>query len=233
VVGQLIDEARKEKEMRFIHNGAFLLVVLSVLVPAALGRDINDPPWDASLPNQTSQAWEFTDLTFPYQPFAPVTFSNDYGEPTITTTTVTWPDIVPGPEGIEIPTLHIDEPGGLTIWIPNNPDPNLEKLIFWQVTSDKSPTPTGTGPSVTTPGGATGTNLPAPYPQVQYPGTTWYTYNGLIRVVPNPEGEWITFDFVVSTNIEEIVINTVCIPEPATLSLLTLGGLALLRRRGR
>jgi hypothetical protein len=233
VVGQLVDKARKEKKMRFIHNSAFLLVVLSVLVPTALGRDINDPPWDASLPNQTTQAWEFTDLSFPYQPYAPVTYDNDYGEPTITTTTVTWPDIVSGPDLTDIPTLHIDEPGGLTIWIPNNPDPNLKKLIFWQVTADGSPTPTGTGPSVTTPGGATAKNLPAPYPNQGYPNTNWYTYNGLIEVIPNPEGEWITFDFLPSTNIEEIVIDTVCIvPEPTALSLLAIGGLALLRRRG-
>jgi hypothetical protein len=209
--------------------------LLLFIVPLGFARDLNDPPWDLSLPNQTSQAWEFTDVTFPGNPIEPVINENPYGLPYIdlelTTATYTWPDYVLGPDEIEIGTLHIDTPGGLTIWVPNNPDENLKKLIFWQVTSDKSPTPTGTGPSATTPSGSTGTNLPAPYPQIQHGSTPWYTYNGLIEIVPNPEGEWITFDFVESTNIEEIVIKTICVPEPGTLALLGIGGLLLRKRK--
>ena len=55
---------------------------------------------------------------------------------------------------------------------------------------------------------------------------------GLIEIRPNPEAEWITFDFVPSTNIEEIVIYTVCtVPEPLTVTVLGLGCLGVLRRR--
>jgi hypothetical protein len=214
----------------------FTLVFATALLFSApvLGEDLWDPPWDPGLANQTYQAWEFS-MMDPLQPFDPMpTFSeNPYGYPEIVETPpVTWPDWVVGPDGVtEIATLHIDQDGPFTIWVPNNPIPNDIKLIFWQITSDRSVTPTGSGPTVTTPEGYTGTNHPAPYPQIQHQGT-WYTYNGLIEVQPNPEGEWITWDLIESTNIEEIVIKTVCvIPEPSTIALMALGALTLFARK--
>ena len=117
----------------------------------------------------------------------------------------------------------------VSIWIPNNPDPNLVKKIFWQMTSDKSATPTGDRPTTVPPG----TGHPAPNPQIQHDASTWYTYNGLNEIIPNPDGEWLTFELVDSTNIEEIVIKTVCMPEPATLALLGAGGLGILLARRR
>lgn len=203
-----------------------LLIVAGLVVTSAVGKDLNPPPWEISLPNQTYQAWDFTMQGPPF----PLIDENPYGVAELMDYAATWPVPVEGPDGFIIDTMHIEEPGGLTIWVPNNKDPELKKLIFWQMTSDKSPTPTGVGPTTTTPGGQTGTNLPAPYPHIQHAGT-WYTYNGLIEIRPNPEGEWITFPLLASTNIEQIVIKTVCVPEPCTISLLVLGGLVLRRRK--
>jgi hypothetical protein len=211
---------------------AVLMAALAFgLAGQAMGEDIWDPPWDMSLPNQTVQAWEFAG-PYPGAPFEPTIDGNPYGFPYIESQNVTWPDIVEGPDGVQIETLHVDSPGGLTIWVPNNPDPLAVKKIFWQVTSDKSPSPQGTGPTATAPDGTTSTSSPSPYPQIQHSGT-WYTYNGLLELRPNPDGEWITFPFLESTNIEEIVIKTICVPEPATLSLLAIGGLLLVRRKRR
>lgn len=57
-----------------------------------------------------------------------------------------------------------------------------------------------------------------------------YYYEDWI-IVPNPDWEQILFDLPQGTIVEQLVIDTVSLPEPASLSLLALGGLALLRRR--
>ena len=125
---------------------AFAILLLFSLT--AYGRDLWDPPWDLSLPNQTYQAWEFSMYTpgIPFQT-TPTIDENPFGTAEITEIPpFTYPDWVLGPEGTtEIATLHIDVSGPFTIWVPNNPNPNDIKLIFWQITSDKSPTPTGSG----------------------------------------------------------------------------------------
>ena len=146
-------------------------------------------------------------------------------------TTVDYVDYMPpwgqGPEDVipGTPTVHIgvNGPDGtpapgvpvpVSIWIPNNPDPNLVKKVFWQMTSDKSPTPLGNPPTTSPPGSSVPTGLP----QIQHDGSTWYTYNGMNEIRPNPPGEWLTFELVDSTNIEEIVIIDCCIAKGTRLS---------------
>jgi len=55
------------------------------------------------------------------------------------------------------------------------------------------------------------------------------------RIKPNPFCEEIIIDFFVPAGeeayIDSFEVATMCIPEPATMAILTLGGLALLRRR--
>ena len=211
------------------------IFIVSVLVIGLAGplaaMDLNDPPWDMTLPNQTSQAWECCSSS-PLVDIEPTVMDNPYGGPDGPLMNGAFDEIqwILGPEGSdEIATWHVGEPGGVDIWIPNNPDPDLYKLIFWQVTSDKSPTPVGDPPTTNPPS----TSVPTGIAHTQWPNSTWYTYNGMLKIVPNPEGETIHFDFLASTNIEEIVIDTVCVPEPATIGLLAMGAVALLRRRRR
>jgi len=207
-------------------------LALSLAGPA-MGEDLNPPPWDLSLPNQTAEWWECEGQpVYPFEPIWPTQYDNPFGppEPTLTFLCDVEIEYIPGPHDpvVEIATWHVSGPGGIDIEIKNNPDPDKYKLIFWQITSDQSPTPTGSPPTTTPPG----TSLPSPYPQAPWPVDNWYTYNGLLEIRPNPEKEIIHFDLLPSTNIEEIVIKTICIPEPATLTLLALGAcLPLLRRR--
>jgi hypothetical protein len=229
----IIEKKRKGKTMKSKY--ALILAIGALLSVAAYAEDRWPVPWDPALPNQTYQAWEFPMMNpqLPLEPY-PTHSNNPFGQPGITETPpVSW-EWIQGPEGPAIiQTLHIDQSGPFTIWVPNNPNPNDVKYVFWQITSDKSPTPTGTGPSATTPEGFTGSNLPSPYPQIQHTNDNWYSYNGLIAIRPNPIGEWITWNLVESTNIEEIVIKTVCmpIPEPMTIGLLGIGLVALVLKK--
>jgi hypothetical protein len=52
-----------------------------------------------------------------------------------------------------------------------------------------------------------------------------------VRIWPNPETEKISMYFGPGTVLDYIHVDTICIPEPATVALLGLGGLALLRRK--
>ncbi len=53
----------------------------------------------------------------------------------------------------------------------------------------------------------------------------------IYSIYPNPDWEQIEFFLPQGTVVEQIVIDSMSFPEPATLGLLLLGGLALLRRR--
>lgn len=133
----------------------------------------------------------------------------------------------------------------MTLAIPNNPENNPYKEITWSIISDKAPKLGENGFFVSV--DTTGSNHPYtvsnPMPQpgpIQLGGGSsdggaWYQYNGVIRIEPNPEYEYLTFEFFECTNIAEIKVQTVCVPvpEPGMLALLVSAGIgvAVLRRR--
>jgi len=210
--------------------GAIFTLVLIALQSEAIPW--YDPPWDATYPTATYQQWEFS---LPDNPALPEIIDNPYGpgtEPAASLEIMGSDDWRPdwdGPTGDPVPGWHIDDPAGGGVWIHifNEPDPNLWKLIFVQVTSTKAP-----GNISTSPGGS----VSFPFPQIQHTNasgqfTGWYTYPFLITIPENPPEEWIHIDFPYSTIIDEIVVDTICIPEPS-LAVLALAGMFMLRKRG-
>ena len=201
--------------------------------------------WIRGEPGSTYQKF---DMSTPIQGPNPANINeNPFGEPTIEIFEGEWEwGIVPGPDGGEttVDAWHCMSPDGgkLKIRVPNDPQNNPLKKIYIQITTTKYPS------GVTVVGGdaagntfTSGTFTTGRY-SVQHPGgipntlpggpAPWYTYDFGRTITPNPEFEEIIIDMPYCGWIDQIDIDTICtIPEPASMSLLALSGLALFRRR--
>jgi hypothetical protein len=126
--------------------------------------------------------------------------------------------------------------GGIGLEIPNWIDFEPLKLMLVQVTFVGSPT---NPPYIVGVGGVD--NLPVPvvaYPEppVIHPIPLRIGVYGLaqrFRLYPNPDWEEMIVVVPDGVVIDQIVVDTISIPEPASLAMLALGGLAILSRRFR
>jgi len=187
--------------------------------PAPWEENPADPQWAGGV--TTAQAWEFSDNAFD-----PNYVQNEFGDPAIVIAGAEYPSWVLPPEGDgEIATWHINDAAGgiVCLIIPNNPDENQRKVMWLQITSTKAPSDLRTIPEGT---------ISYPKPDLQC-ANGWYIYTAQVDIPFNPPSESIAYDFPYCTNIEEIVVKTICVPEPATMAMLGLGGLAVLWRKRR
>lgn len=207
-----------------------LMVMLGGMFSVIHADDINPPTlWQRGEPGSTYQQWEFlsADLT-PVPDF----LDNPYGTPSLTV----YPD---GP--------WLEDWGGhYGVWslsgaieteIPNNPVQNDYKLVQIQLTwSSELEVPVA--PVIIIASDPAGeltlideTTISLGPTGVPGASTDWYHSTYLYDIVPNPNFETITISG--SIVVDELVIDTICAPEPATMSLLGLGVVCMIRRKRR
>jgi hypothetical protein len=194
-----------------------------------LAEDIWPPYWRGEW-STTSQVWEFRTPDNPVAPDGPATG----GQPPLPSTML---HVFPGP-GMEWIPFDPDAPERMGIWplsgvmdvVVDNHDPHPENEKWLSMQLTWKPQEVGREPEVrlTYPDG-----LPIQLSadgNFGFPGEWWmtqYTY----KLPVNPPEEFITISGLI--NVDELVIDTWCVPEPATLCLLALGGLAIMRKTRR
>ena len=200
----------------------FVLVVGLMVVPA-VADDLNPPPW-RGLDGTSYARWEFgTD-----DPYAPPEndWYNPYGMPEIEVQPLTdWYDEYDGRLGVWALSGEI----WVDIW--NYPEPLPHKFIWVQLTwapMEFEPNPFPNVEEIFTTGGPYYGTLQDEFDVGPDP-FEWYHSTYLIELWPNPDFE--TVHIWGDIYVDEVVIDTWCIPEPASLSLLALGSLVVLRRK--
>lgn len=208
-----------------------VVVGMSTCVFGAL--DLCPAPWRGDS-NTTYQAWTFDNGDNPADPEAG--WDNDYGTP-VASIRDTGGALIPDGDNDtfwmeEHPQIGFDKHYGvwrlygtdyLELVIPNDPVERTTKEVHLQIVYSASNYPIFD----TTPGFA-GVELVSDVAI----DSNYDVLTLLITIEPNPELEVIELRPNDCTMyIDEIVIDTRCIPEPATMCLLGLGSLALLKRR--
>jgi len=216
-----------------------LMSVLLVIGAAVSVRadDFSVPPWRGA-EGTTFQQWSFT--TGDYGPMGPdeeeipvprITYFNPQGTPLLRVDSSSlWHDVYDSHMGVW------GLAGEMDAIVPNYTDLNYEKEIWvqvlWMVRGEDAFIPDtpliGISPFYNVGGIDYSVQISRTDRNTEDPGWTSTLFK--INVYPNPSEEWITIkgDILV----DQVAIDTICTPEPATLALIT-GGALLALRRGR
>jgi hypothetical protein len=214
-----------------IFAGVLLLAGVAS-VTASLATDVLPPAWRGQA-NTTLQAWSFDTAANP----AVLTLDeNIYGTPsaTIHVTDTGFPQetfwkATNGNGHVGVWRIHGSD--YLLLDLPNTPttDPSSSKEIWLQITySAGTDEAEDVKPEIQT--------LPS-YASLELIQSTvvdslYYRDVYRIRLVPNPTEERIAIlPRYSNVYIDEIVVDTICIPEPATMLILGLGAVLLRKRK--
>lgn len=178
-------------------------------------------PWVRQSDGTTYQSWDFS--TSDYEPAPDSSFYNPYGTPTLfISENSLWSD------GVWSLSREID------VGILNRPNPFEKKEIWLQLTWMENQEDLSHLPPIPQIG-ATGIPMSDhDHSEIFNKGTIdlqdgWKHTTYEINLYPNPEAEWISIKGDIS--VDQLVIDTRCIPEPATIVLLGAGALITAFRR--
>lgn len=177
-------------------------------------------------PAITQQTWTFDDAD---NPAIPESFSNAYGTPVANLSTdgdpnyFGWLDIVSNRHGV-----WTGEPLKIELIIPNNPVPNAYKELWLEMDFMQNLDWMQLIPS-----DPTGSSVTEISRTISLPDSDgWRTLNVGWIIVPNPNEEKICIGLSGTGGfVDYITVETACVPEPATLVLLGLGSLVLIKRK--
>lgn len=209
---------------------AVLAVGAAMAARPAWADDLNPPVWRGQ-PGTTFEQWEFSTNN---PASTPDLVYNPYGQPVAQAfpgTNQSWVDEWGGRQGLWPLS------GTIEATIPNNPEPQPYKEIWVQLTWAKqvdSSTPvvwekdSGVYGTLVEQDVLGSTGLPSP-------NDLWYHSTYEILLQPNPPSEVVKIDGTLV--VDELVVDTICAPEPSTLALLVTGAMGFLayawRRRAR
>lgn len=206
------------------------IAVVGLVSPAVLADDLNPPPWARGTEYTTYQAWDAwtNGVNGVYEAEDFFTSPNALENPWIYAPGGSlWGDY----DGRD--ALVIADENPIEIWLPNWPeDQDRYKEVYLQIVwhwdggidIPELAWPVGYSPDILV--------------QAQPLGDNWFyeQYHWLIDDF-NPDFELITIQAVGAMRsapnliIDQIIVDTICAPEPATLSLFALGAFVLIRRR--
>lgn len=218
-------------------------LAVMAITATAMAEDRDPARWRGEL-STTSQVWEFLNPQQPGEIITPDRPAHN-GQPFLPSTQIVWfPGAAPQQEWLQedMPIQGTDIGIGvlpLSGWIDvvvdnHDPKPENQKWLWVQLTwrpqvdgaqpgfdNFNPPLPAGTAVQVeqSTPLDPTGNPL----------GWVHTTYSWELDWNPPDE----MFRIFGDINVDELVIDTWCIPEPATMSLLAVAGLAVIGRKRR
>ncbi len=208
-----------------------IAAVVALLTPAAMADDLHPPPWRGD-PGSTFQHWTFATAPASMASIAPDIDGNPFGDPAIIDSYSGSSEWLPEYEG-RTGIWHAYWDGWIDL--PNDPEPRPEKDILVQFTYyyDGTTSWDNGRPVIDDVFIQEGTSSIALVQEYPLEGNWWYS-QWAIHIEPNPDFESLHFiadDDYSELIFDQIVVDTICIPEPTTLALLGFGALALIRRR--
>jgi hypothetical protein len=201
------------KMKRSILTCLTLAVVFGCWVASVRADDIYQPPWLRGQPRTTFQEWTFATSA---NPLPAESVYNPYGTPMAAITGGSWQQFYDNHVGVW--TLgsndHID------LGIPNSPyDPWRWKDVWIQVTWEPI---LGAQPVVAVDGNAATWLLTAPV------GNGGWFQSVYEYVFPNYNPDFEVVSISGNIALGQVVIDTICVPEPSSLALLAVGAVSLL-----